>query len=298
MRPLSGLPLLLACLALAGAGSAVAAGENVLWRCQDGNGNLAFTNTRAGYSGCTEVGRYPAARATPAAPAARVQALSPQPAPPPEAAGATISASPGRRASRQQGAVYRYQRDGVVHYTNVRPAGGAEVLFTYAIEACIACQVGSTLDWHSVALRLTEYGQEIARATALHGVDEALVRAVIHAESAFRSNALSHAGAQGLMQLMPATAARFGVGDVYDPGQNIAGGVEYLAWLLRRFDGDIRLATAGYNAGEGAVDRHGGIPPFAETRVYVERVGILHERYRAALAATAAAAPVGVGASP
>ncbi len=97
---------------------------------------------------------------------------------------------------------------------------------------------------------------------------------------------------------MPATAARFGVGDVYDPGQNIAGGVEYLAWLLRRFDGDIRLATAGYNAGEGAVDRHGGIPPFAETQVYVERVGILHERYRAALAATASAAPLGVGASP
>ena len=67
--------------------------------------------------------------------------------------------------------------------------------------------------------------------------------------------------------------------DPWDPGQNIGGGVEYLAWLLRRFDDDVRLATAGYNAGEGAVQRHGGIPPYAETQVYVDRVGILHERY-------------------
>jgi soluble lytic murein transglycosylase-like protein len=86
------------------------------------------------------------------------------------------------------------------------------------------------------------------------------------------------------MQLIPATASRFGVADVFDPNQNIRGGVQYLAWLLKRFDNDLTLAAAGYNAGEGAVDRHGGVPPYAETQRYVVRVGQLAERYRGALA--------------
>ncbi|MNT66519.1 membrane-bound lytic transglycosylase F [compost metagenome] len=85
------------------------------------------------------------------------------------------------------------------------------------------------------------------------------------------------------MQLMPPTAARFGVSDSYDAGQNIRGGVQYLAWLLKRFKGDLTLAAAGYNAGEGAVDRHGGVPPYSETQYYVRRVGQLAERYRTAL---------------
>src|SRR5690606_14988162 len=113
-----------------------------------------------------------------------------------------------------------------------------------------------------------------------HGVDEALVRAVIHAESGFRKNALSHKGAQGLMQLIPATADRFGVEDAFNARENIEGGVAYLKFLMKKFDGDIKLVTAAYNAGEGAVSRHGGVPPYSETRVYVERVGILHKRYR------------------
>lgn len=128
-----------------------------------------------------------------------------------------------------------------------------------------------------------------------HGVDARLVHAVITVESAYQPRARSPKGARGLMQLMPATAQRFGVTDVYDPGQNIAGGVEYLAWLLKRFNGDTRLAAAGYNAGEGAVDRHGGVPPYAETQVYVERVGILHARYRAALDGGLPAATVAAG---
>ena len=202
----------------------------------------------------------------------------------------------------QRGAVYRYERDGVVHYTNVKPAIQAELVFTYAIETCMACQIRSAVDWNTVALRLDDYDAEIATATAAHGVDEALVRAIIHAESAYRVNARSHKGAQGLMQLMPATATRFGVNDAYDPAQNIAGGVQYLAFLLKRFDGDTRLATAGYNAGEGAVDRYGGVPPYAETQVYVDRVGILHARYQAALKtvlpATAARVTPVAGASP
>ncbi|WP_205985044.1 lytic transglycosylase domain-containing protein, partial [Pseudofulvimonas gallinarii] len=213
----------------------------------------------------------------------------------PPAAGAIASpAAAPAPGSVKRGAVYRYDRDGVIHYTNVRPTAPgtkAELVFTYAIENCIACEIRSSVDWHSVALKLDEYRSEIARAAMAHGVDEALVRAVIHAESAYRANARSNKGAQGLMQLIPATAARFGVTDPYDPAQNIAGGVQYLAWLLNRFNGDVRLATAGYNAGEGAVDRHGGVPPYAETQVYVERVAILHGRYRAALDAAAGVLP-------
>ena len=84
---------------------------------------------------------------------------------------------------------------------------------------------------------------------------------------------------------MPATAARFGVANAFDPGQNIRGGVQYLAWLLKRYNNDLTLAAAGYNAGEGAVDRHKGVPPYSETQRYVVRVGQLAERYRGHVAA-------------
>ena len=103
-------------------------------------------------------------------------------------------------------------------------------------------------------------------------LDPNLVLAVIETESGFNPNAVSSKNAQGLMQLIPATASRFGVDDVWDARQNLQGGMAYLRWLLDHFDGDIKLALAGYNAGEKAVERHGGIPPFAETRAYVQRI--------------------------
>ncbi|WP_295311142.1 lytic transglycosylase domain-containing protein [Roseobacter sp.] len=115
-------------------------------------------------------------------------------------------------------------------------------------------------------------GREILKSTIGTRVSPALVLAVISVESAGRSDAVSHAGAQGLMQLMPATAARFGVKDSQSPSENISGGVKYLDWLMGEFDGDPILVLAGYNAGEGAVRKHEGVPPYAETRDYVPKV--------------------------
>lgn len=105
-----------------------------------------------------------------------------------------------------------------------------------------------------------------------YGIDPNLVMAVIKAESAFKINAMSNKNAQGLMQLIPATAERFGVKDTWDPIQNIKGGTAYLHWLLRHFQGKVDLVLAAYNAGEGAVERYHGIPPFQETQNYVKQI--------------------------
>ncbi|HEX8117791.1 MAG TPA: lytic transglycosylase domain-containing protein [Pyrinomonadaceae bacterium] len=110
-----------------------------------------------------------------------------------------------------------------------------------------------------------------------HGVDPLLIYSIMHRESSFKRFATSNKGARGFMQLMPATAARLGVRDIYDPQQNIEGGVKYVRFLLDMFDGDVRLALAGYNAGEGAVLKYGrSVPPYRETQEYVRRIS---ERY-------------------
>lgn len=118
--------------------------------------------------------------------------------------------------------------------------------------------------------RRSEYDQHIEKYGQQYGVDPVLIRAVIQIESNFNPSCVSSKGARGLMQLMPGTAKRFGVQQVHDPEQNIRGGVAYLAILLRMF-GDLPRALAAYNAGEGAVQRHGGIPPYEETATYVKR---------------------------
>ncbi|WP_281268610.1 lytic transglycosylase domain-containing protein [Candidatus Colwellia aromaticivorans] len=120
-------------------------------------------------------------------------------------------------------------------------------------------------------------------AAMLYKVNPAFIRAIIHAESHFNAKAVSKQGAQGLMQLMPTTAQALGVKKPFIAKQNIYGGVKHLAHLLKVYQGNNRLASAAYNAGEGAVKKYSGIPPFAETKVYVERVDILYRRYQSAI---------------
>ncbi|HEY9095217.1 MAG TPA: lytic transglycosylase domain-containing protein, partial [Hydrogenophaga sp.] len=127
------------------------------------------------------------------------------------------------------------------------------------------------------------WARRVQARAPFHGVDPRLAISVVRAESNFDPQAVSSANAQGLMQLLPETALRFGVNDISDPNQNIEGGLAYLRWLLVRYDHDVLKATAAYNAGEGAVERYKGVPPFPETRAYVERI---LRFYRASVHAT------------
>ncbi|WP_149196042.1 lytic transglycosylase domain-containing protein [Luteimonas suaedae] len=298
--------------------AAFPAAAGTLYRCDSGDGVPQYVSKRIGGASCTVISSYrpePNRARSTAAPAAagKVTAdnrVEGSPAtlhnnPPATfmgqgaAAPVATATAPAKPAAAQprtrhvQGQVYSYIKDGVRHYTSRAPRGvaGASAVRTIRysfMETCYACGATPGVSFGTVRLNTDAYRDEIAAAARRFGVEEAVVRAIIHAESAFNPNALSRVGAQGLMQLMPATARRFGVGNPFDPGQNILGGVQYLAWLLKRFNGDLTLAAAGYNAGEGAVDRHGGVPPYSETRRYVERVGVLAERYRGHLAANTA----------
>jgi len=111
------------------------------------------------------------------------------------------------------------------------------------------------------------------------GISSSLIKAVARAESCFNATAQSHAGAQGLMQLMPGTARELGVTDSFNKDQNVVGGARYLARMMERYDNDLELALAAYNAGPGNVDRYNGVPPFNETRRYIATVRAFHQQY-------------------
>ncbi len=173
--------------------------------------------------------------------------------------------------------IYKYLQGGTPSFSDVPPSKGAYVVYR---QSCYACAVISTVDWNTTQLHREEFGDEISFAARQYSLDPALVRAVIHAESGFNARARSQKGAMGLMQLMPATARMLGVTEPHTPARNILGGAQYLAGLLVRFKNDVTLATAAYNAGPEAVHRYAGVPPYAETQVYVQRVKLLHQRYK------------------
>ena len=159
-----------------------------------------------------------------------------------------------------QAAVYGYvDAEGTAHFTD------APTKLQFRWLPAFGLPPGANLD-HG------QYAELIHAIAAENGVDPALVKAIIRAESNFNRHAVSRKGAQGLMQLMPGTAGRYAVGNTFEPAENIRGGVRYLRFLQDRFPGQLHLAVAAYNAGENAVLKHNGIPPYAETRQYVARV--------------------------
>ena len=176
--------------------------------------------------------------------------------------------------------VYKFtDENGIIHLTNIKPVNQKNVT-TYDFPCYASDPKCGQLDWEHIPLNRISFNEEISAAAEVFAVDDALIRAIIHAESAYQPEALSPKGAQGLMQLMPATGKEMEVEDAFDPVSNIAGGTRYLSLLLQEFNYDIDKAAAAYNAGPGAVRKYGGIPPYKETKEYVRRVNILYRRYR------------------
>lgn len=315
---MKGVRLLLLCL-LGLPAPAVLAGD--LYRCVGADGIPNYTSRRIANAECKVVARSPEAPAAAVPSPARLVAANPGATPPatqptaakpaatqpaatkPAVASPAAGAAPAPAADnvRTAGFVPRFLRmghstiyafvdaGGVRNFSNRRPKGVANVTATridypiFSQPSCYACALLPGTNFGRVALNTTAFSGEIRAAATRFGVEEAVVRAIIHAESAFRPHVVSPKNAQGLMQLIPATARRFGVSDPFDPGQNIQGGVQYLSWLMQRYGSDLTRVAAAYNAGEGAVDRYGGVPPYGETQRYVQRVGQLAARYRAAL---------------
>ena len=298
-KAIAGLGLLLA------ATLAWPAHAGTVYRCESPDGSRTYASKRVKGAKCSVVSSYtPSAAAVRSAPStatttrsasefttgapATMASMAAATAPPTSPGIATeapslpmqLAPAPPRQGAtrRVEGEVYSYIKDGVRHYTSKQPKGVAGATAVRSIrysfvETCYACAPLPGVNFGTLRLNMVSYAVEIRTAAARHGVDESIVRAIIHAESSFNPNARSRVGAQGLMQLMPPTARRFGVSNSYDPVQNIGGGVQYLAWLLKRYNGDLTLAAAGYNAGEGAVARYGNkVPPYAETQRYVKRV--------------------------
>ncbi len=173
--------------------------------------------------------------------------------------------------------IYRsVNADGVIAFTSQPRPGSHKVVSGAAGVAGTPSASGRARTVHK-----SSFDEHIRQAATLYQIPEALIRAVIKVESNYDPFAVSPANARGLMQLIPSTAERMMVQDVFDPRQNIFGGVRYLRILANMFNGDLELTVAAYNAGENAVIRHGGIPPFPETQMYVREVVRYYRLYRA-----------------
>lgn len=175
--------------------------------------------------------------------------------------------------------IYKYEdSEGVIHFTDT-PTDRRFKIFMRDIEK--DRRLRTNFGFGRVSRNPAEFDQIINSCSTEFGVDKALVKAVIHAESGYNPNAVSSKGAAGLMQLMPGTAHDLKVADSFNPSDNIRGGVRYLRFLLDTFKGNVSLALAAYNAGLGKVAKHGGIPPYQETRNYVSKVLDYQRNYAA-----------------
>jgi len=169
--------------------------------------------------------------------------------------------------------IYKYvDAEGVIHLTNVPTQSGVKYTLIMREKRVL-------LD-RKLGENISQYDELIMKASGKYNVEPALVKAIIKAESNFNHRAVSRKGAKGLMQLMPATAASLQVRDSFHPENNIEGGVKYVRYLLNFFNGNLPLALAAYNAGENAVLRYGGIPPYRETQTYVRRVLSYLDRFK------------------
>lgn len=187
------------------------------------------------------------------------------------------------------GTLYEREQDGrLVYSTRNLPGSRPYLKFTVATPPGEPAHPGLG---KVGAPRLNMYSKEFAAAARLTGVDDAWLRAVAHAESDFDTKAVSIKGAQGVMQLMPEVSKAYGVRDPFSSSESIRAGARHLKSLMRRYQGDLKLAAAAYNAGVGAVARYGGVPPYAETQAYVEKVGALHQRYLQAMGKSIAERP-------
>jgi len=163
--------------------------------------------------------------------------------------------------------IYKWvDKEGVMHFTNVK----SDARYRLYIRTSRKSSTTYIRDYEGI----------ITQASKQFGLEPSLVKAVIKAESGFDHDAVSHKGAQGLMQLMPETASTLNVQDPFNPEENIFGGTRYLSMMMRRFNNDKRLAVAAYNAGPEAVDNHNGIPPYAETQNFVKRVMVYYQQYK------------------
>lgn len=194
------------------------------------------------------------------------------------AAGLTTAALVSPATARAD--IYAYTDDkGVKHFTNIP---GLDRRYKLVRKEGPVAPRAATYAYMPSEAEINRYKSIVSSAARTHGVDDALVHAVISAESAYNPRAVSRAGAQGIMQLMPDTARRYGVQNAMDPVDNIHGGVRYLKDLLALFNGNAELAVAGYNAGENAVIKYGNrIPPYAETVNYVPKVMDFYRKFQA-----------------
>lgn len=179
------------------------------------------------------------------------------------------------------GPIYVYREsDGVIRFSSKAPPKGTQAKVFSAKESKYSVYRSTRSSRSKLFPNL--YSSHIASSARKYRVGRDLIQAVIHAESAFNPRAVSPKGALGLMQLMPFNARRYGAKDPFSPKQNIDAGVRMLAMLNKKYRGDIRLVLAAYNAGEGAVERYGGVPPYRETQNYVRKVMSLKQRYSVA----------------